>query len=162
MNLPIKIIILACLSTLCFSQNFAPNVSPKGKTVISKNLGKITAKVIFYTSETNIDLDKRPKKYTQCTYSRKPCVLIDFVEISISEKEVFVPNSAFMDLGDIARADWSTSKEGIILTITGGDASESYIAVYKIQNMRIVERRLFAGEDTSQPLQITKYFIVRT
>lgn len=69
-----------------------------------------------------------------------------------------MPRAAYADLGDISSAELTTNKGQMILTIQGGDASESYIAKLTFNRQRVLERRLYSGEDADHPLEISHFY----
>jgi hypothetical protein len=73
---------------------------------------------------------------------------------------VFIPRSAYADLGDIETAKLNVSNGRMTLTITGGDASEAYVAKLFFDRQRVLERRLYSGEDDTHPLEVSHYYLV--
>ena len=75
---------------------------------------------------------------------------------------MFIPRSAYADLGDITTAELLRVITNVTLTIRGGDASESYVAELLLGKDGLAERRLYSGEDEQHPLQVTHYYQVST
>lgn len=145
----------------CFAQSRGSKVAPSGETTISAALGKTKVEALFRTSTVQISgTEEKNRRFAQCTYSRIPCILTEQVRVLIDGGEVFIPRSAYSDLGDISTAEWSTSDGRKMLTIHGGDASESYIAKLLFGKGRLSERRLYSGEDAEHPLEVSHYFQV--
>jgi len=160
----LKIILLAsvCIQ-FGIAQEIGTKISTNGETILSKNFGKTKVVAKFLTSIIEIkplknENDKR--HFVQCTYSRIPCSLTENISVEIDGKLVIVPINAYSDLGDINEAHWSINKGNLMLIITGGDASESFIAKLIFNKRRLTERRLYSGEDQYRPLEISYYYQV--
>jgi hypothetical protein len=110
---------------LSFAQRIAVRKSPPaGQTTISVRFGKAKVKAIFRTS-TLSNTEEKSRRLVQCTYSRVPCSLTEKIRLSFYGSEVFIPRSAYSDLGDISTAELTMSSGQMVLTVEGGDASES-------------------------------------
>lgn len=156
-------IILVLCCQLCFAQSRGSKVAPSGKTSVSAVLGKTRAEATFRTSTVQISVtEENNRRFAQCTYSRTPCSLTEQVRVSIDGGEVFIPRSAYADLGDITTAEFTASDTQVTLIIRGGDASESYVAKLLFGKDGLTERLLFSGEDEQHPLQVTHYYQVST
>lgn len=162
---PMKMLWIALVlcGQFCFAQSRGSKVSPTGETTVSALLGKSKAEAIFRTSTVQISgTEEKNRRFAQCTYSRVPCSLTEQVRVLIDGSEVFIPRSAYADLGDITTAEFALSDKQVTLTIKGGDASESYIAKLLFGKDGLSERRLYSGEDDQHPLQVTHYYQVST
>lgn len=156
-------ITLVLCAQFCFAQSRGSKVAPSGETTVSAVLGKTKAEATFRTSTVQISgTEEKNRRFAQCTYSRIPCSLTEQVRVLIDGNEVFIPRSAYADLGDITTAEFATSDNQVTLTIRGGDASESYIAKLLFGKDGLSERRLYSGEDDQHPLQVTHYYQVST
>lgn len=89
-----------------------------------------------------------------------PCSLTEQIRVLVNAKEVFIPRSAYADLGDISTAELTIRNGLIMLTVKGGDASESYVAELLFRHERLSERRLYSGENTKRPLEVSRYYQV--
>jgi hypothetical protein len=137
-------------------------VSPSGETNIAREFNKYRVNVKISTHEVEIGKpsDGLPEiRNNSCTYSRYPCSLVDRIDIKINETSIFVPRSVYSDLADISKAKLIASANSYILTLDGGDASESYKAVIKFNRERIISRERWSGE-AGKKTQETKYFRV--
>jgi hypothetical protein len=135
-------------------------VAAKGETVIVAKSAKLSVRVKIITHQVNIGKpsDERPEVvHSSCTYSRYPCSIIDGIDITVNGKPLFMPRSVFCDLADLNRAKVRIELNKSILTLTGGDASESYIATIEFDKDRIKHRSLAPGEAPNEPLQETTY-----
>jgi hypothetical protein len=152
--------ILFCLMSL-YAQlnkgNKSSSITPNGETKIAGMWGKRHLVALFYTSTVAVDLGDKIPRFAQCTYSRVPCVMTRKIALSIEGQEIFVPRSAYADLGDIQSAEFSFTADKLSLIIKGGDASESYVAHLIFDHSRALERQLYSGEDISHALETTYY-----
>lgn len=82
------------------------------------------------------------------------------MKILVNERDIFVPVSAYADLGDVLSAEFSTKGGLFVLTVRGGDASESYIVRLSFNKERLLERRVYSGEDPYNVLEVTRYYQV--
>jgi len=156
-------IVLVLCCQFCSAQSRGSKITPSGETKVSAVLGKIKAEATFRTSTVQISgTEEKNRRFAQCTYSRIPCSLTEQVRVLIDGNEVFIPSSAYADLGDITTAEFAASDNQVTLTIRGGDASESYVAKLLFGKDRLAERRFYSGEDEEHPLQMTHYYPVRT
>ncbi len=165
-----KILISCLIAFLLVSTSFADNmdkrtiVAPKGDTTVQKAFKKNVLYVTISTHEVDIGKpsDEFPEmRNNSCTYSRYPCSLVDRIDIRIDDKRIFVPRSVYSDLADINTVN-VTKRNGLyVITLEGGDASESYSAIIKLNRDMIVSRELWDGE-SGRKLQETKYLKVVT
>jgi hypothetical protein len=146
-------------SHLAFAQNRPVSVASNGETAVSASLEGKYAKALFHTSSVSVT-DSENRRFAQCTSSRIPCSLTSQLKIFWNDSEVFVPRSAYADLGDISTAQLSVANGRMILAIRGGDASEGYIAKLEFNKERVVMRSLYSAEDTSHPLEVSRYYVV--
>jgi hypothetical protein len=136
-------------------------IAPDGKTQISSDVDHVHIQITLTTREVDIgkSTDPRPPSPTSsCTYTRYPCSLVDNIEISVGGESLFVPRSVFSDLADLNMASIENHGKNFVLTLRGGDASESYIATITLDRSQI-KRRVFASAMLPQkPLQQTVYY----
>lgn len=95
-----------------------------------------------------------------CTESRTPCSVIDDIAIRVQGKDVFVPKGAYVGLSDAISAMVSGSGDNFMLRITGGDASETYIAALSFDQQRVKRRSIAPGTEPGTPLEETTYHLV--
>jgi hypothetical protein len=133
-------------------------VASSGDTVIISDSKKIKVQVKITTHE--VQIDKRPDKIcSSCTYSRYPCSIVDCIDIVVNDKPLFVPRSLFCDLSDLNTAEILIGQNKSILTLTGGDASESYVVKIEFDSMQIKRRSLASGMMPGEALQETVYYM---
>ena len=149
------------LCRCAFSQG--STVLPNGNSTLSATFGSERVRVQFHTSTVDaISPASANRKFAQCTYSRSPCSLTGSIEIFWGAYEVFIPRSAYADLGDISTAHLTMSGNVIVLTIQGGDASESYIAKLRFNKQRVLSRQIYSSDDLIHPLEVSQYYITTT
>jgi hypothetical protein len=141
------------------AQDHVQRIAPEGQTELSAVIKATRVRVLFRTSTEPISADDPDhRRFFQCTYSRVPCSLTEDIRIVVDGHEVAVPKAAYADLGDIATAELKTIHGQMVLTIQGGDASESYVAQLTFNRQRVYERRLSSGEDVTHPLEISHFY----
>jgi len=137
-------------------------VKPQGETLIATAIGKLTVQVKIKTHEMQIGKpsDGRPSVIqSNCTYSKYPCSLVDRIEIAVDGNALFVPRSVFCDLADLTRVGFTAGEKAAMLTLYGGDASESYIVKIEFDADGVKRRILSSAMSPDQPLQETTYHV---
>lgn len=160
----LSLILFLCTVMAC---NAAPmsggriKVASQGVTDVTAAFGKtqISVKITTHEVEIGKPSDKWPqKKLSSCTYSRFPCSLVDYVEISVNGNTLFLARSVYADLADVVEASLRQNKKGqFVLTLGGGDASESYTVEAEFDG-NLVRQRIFMSNEAGQIMQKTIYF----
>jgi len=151
--------IIFCTITACYAAplNEAVKVASKGTTDVIAEFGKTHISVKITTHEVDIGMSSDPlpdKNWSNCTYSRFPCSLVDHLEISIDNNTLFVARSVFADLADLGMVSLEKDKNGhFVLILRGGDASESYTTEITFDETAVKRRILKSNE-----AQSTVYF----
>lgn len=139
-------------------------VAPQGETFVEAPTAAGSAvRVEIKTHEMQIGKPSDPRPAvieSNCTYSKYPCSIVDQIAITVNGDQLFVPRSAFADLADLNTAEVTAAKEGWILTLDGGDASEGYIVKIDFNKIRVTRRTMSSGTQPNKPLQETRYNIV--
>lgn len=138
------------------------SVASKGETVIVDKSEKLNVRVTIKTHEAQIGKpsDKRPDVIrSSCTYSRYPCSIVDYIDIVVNGKPIIVPRSVFCDLADLNTAEVRIGQNESILTLIGGDASESYLVKIEFDTERVKRRVTASGMLPDEPSQETIYHI---
>jgi hypothetical protein len=141
---------------------FTP-IASSGQTIIKKSSGTFNVRAVIKMHEVDIGKPstERPDKIrTNCTYSRYPCSLVDYIDITANGKPVFVNRSVFADLADLNRAEIKIDGQKAILIIEAGDASESYVLKILFDAERVIKREMFDGESGNSKSQETNYYQV--
>jgi hypothetical protein len=136
-------------------------VSPNGETVIDAKSAKFNVRVKIVTHQVNVGKpsDERPKVIrSACTYSHYPCSIVDRLEIAVNGKSVPVPCSVLCSVtADLNTAEVKIEQNKAILTLDGGDASESYIVKIEFNKEMVTRLVESAGEAPDQPVVETTY-----
>ena len=85
------------------------------------------------------------------------CSVVDGLEIGVNGETLFVPRSVFSDRADLNGAEIRPDKDGVVLVLSGGDASESYELRITFDAEHVTGRTLISGE-FGDVLQKTTYF----
>jgi hypothetical protein len=158
--------ILSCLYISIMAESVAIGgtlIAPSGETAIVASSPKVNVRVQIRTHEVQIGdpSERRPDVIrSSCTYTRHPCSIVDSIDISVNGKEIFVPRSVFCDLADLNTAEIRIGQTESILTLNGGDASESYFVRIAFDAERVKWRRLFSSIAPDKPSQETVYRLV--
>jgi len=119
-------------------------IPQQGEISLSATFDNSRILVTFWTRTIDIGAqsDVYPeRKFTSCTYSRNPCSSVELIEIKFNDEDLFVSRSIFADLADINTASLRRKgKDQFILTLNGGDASESYTVDITFNNISIKQR----------------------
>jgi hypothetical protein len=160
-------IIVVCLQNLLATSLHAETaqegkpIAPNSETIIVAKSEKLNVRVKIVTHEVDIGKpsDKKPKIIrSRCTYSRYPCSLVDRIEIAVNGKAVYVPCSVLCSVtADLNTAEVRIEQNKSILTLTGGDASRSYIVKIEFDSKMVTHSAVFNGEAPDQPLAETTY-----
>ncbi|WP_342133593.1 hypothetical protein [Hydrogenophaga sp. OTU3427] len=87
------------------------------------------------------------------------CPSLNLVAIEVLERDdpIFVPRSAFSDLGSPYFASLHKLRVGFELLLKGGDASTSYLAIYRFSHRQIKSRKVTSGEFPGTAWEHTDY-----
>ena len=138
------------------------SVASQGETFVTTAAGKLNVQVKIITHEVHIGKpsDGRPSVIqSNCTYSKYPCSIVERVEITVDNNPLFIPRSVFSDLADLNSAEVKANDNGVVLTLYGGDASESYIVKIAFDAEKVKSRILSSAMSPDQPLQETTYYV---
>src|SRR5580658_7304341 len=140
------LVIVLCTARICDAAQQADSmkVASQGTTAIAAVFGAAPVSIKITTHEIDIGKpsDAPGKRLGSCTYSRFPCVAVDDLDISVNGKRLFVPRSVYADLTDINVASLHQEKKQYVLTLLGGDASESYTVNVFFNGAIVKERTL--------------------
>lgn len=155
---------ISCAIMVCTTAPLAENrakVAGQGVSNVTSAFGKtqVSVKITTHDEDIGKPSGERPQRIlSSCTYSRFPCSPVDFLEISVNGNPLFVARSVYADLADVAEASLRQNKKGqFVLTLNGGDASESY-TVEVTFDQNLVRERTFASNEARKVMQKTIYF----
>ncbi len=149
----------ACGTAIGASSGSTP-VATQGETRISYSGPALRAEVRIRTHRVRIGKpsDSPPAlRENSCTYSVFPCSLVDQVEIRINGQDLFVPRSLFCGIADLGTAEIQASGKHGVLTLHGGDASESFVVKIEFDESRLLKKSLYSGMAEESPLEETVY-----
>lgn len=86
-----------------------------------------------------------------------PSRVIESIDVVVAGEAVFVPLSAFADLGSPKRASISVSDGGFQLLIIGGDAGGSYDAMLAFDGPWLIRRRVSSRTFPDEAWEETSY-----
>lgn len=89
-----------------------------------------------------------------------PKSVISLIDLRIGNEKVFIPLSAYSDLGNPMQASLEKAGHGFKITITGGDTATSYKAVLIFDNEHIQRRRVSLGEFPDEVWEETVYSFI--
>lgn len=157
----IRIFVILCiLLSVKFSAHAAQPVVSNGETILVATSGKFKVQVRIKVHEMAIGKpsDQKPEKVgSNCTYSRYPCLLVDALEISVNDKLLFVPRSSYCSFADLISVELQLEHEPFVLTLKGGDASESYIGKILFDQGRVIGRDVSSALAPDDILEETRY-----
>lgn len=94
---------------------------------------------------------------------KMPKTVITAIEIFSGTEKIYVPLSAYGDLGDPSQVSLERTRKGFQIMIQGGDAAGSYKAVLVFNNENIERRKVTHGEFSNEVWEETTYsFISKT
>jgi hypothetical protein len=88
-----------------------------------------------------------------------PKTFISALEVKAGDKPIFIPISAFADLGNprTVRIEPCKEKNCFVVTIVGGDAATSYSARLEFKNNLLIKRLVRSGEFPKDSWEETIY-----
>lgn len=127
-----------------------------GRATITKHVASGDLKVTVKTSKTGGSPFKEGFRWGG-EDSVAPATLITSVAVQIGAEKLFVPLSAYSDLGDPRQISLKPNAAGFELTIAGGDAGVAYNAVLIFEKGWLMRRRVTHGEFPDQAWEETQY-----
>lgn len=160
--------LLVCLCLVAMPSHSA--TLPDKKTLINANgvtqfdakEGKVKITIALTTHEMDIGSVIVPvdKRQNNCTYSRKPCVVIDDLDINVNGHALSVPRSAYGTLTDVSEAQVKKSwGNEFVLSLHGGTANDSYTADIVFEVNRVT-RKTITNNTGTQVVERTSWPIV--
>jgi hypothetical protein len=89
-----------------------------------------------------------------------PREIIDSIVIKRKGEGIFLPFSAFSDLGDPRDISFKYIKNNFLIIIHGGDAAGSYQATLTLKNGRLIKKRVVSNEFPDQVWTESKYSFI--
>src|SRR5712691_10668789 len=85
--------------------------------------------------------------------------VIQKLQITVNGSPIFVPRSTYADLLAVRQAEVSLAGRTPTLQLSGGDASESYLARIEFDKSTVKRRAMFNPAMPGKPLQETVYYL---
>lgn len=126
-------------------------------TTVSLVEGRSQVKVTFHP--TLISGAAIVKGEGGCSSSGAERAFLKSVEISVNDRALFVPRSAYADLVDLREATVRNDGKAFILTLSGGDAADSYYAQIFFDGKGVNRKKLFSSLDPDKPTEETRYWL---
>lgn len=81
----------------------------------------------------------------------------DKLSVALNGKEIFVPLSAYVDLGDPRALSVEVNGDEFVIKIAGGETGESYIASITVRDGWIASRRVSSRTFPQEAWEETRY-----
>jgi hypothetical protein len=89
--------------------------------------------------------------------TQAPVSLMTLIVVQVGPDKLYVPLSAYSDLGDPRRVSLNPAPLGFELLVSGGDAGAGYTAVLVFEKGWLTRRRVTHGEFPKQVWEETRY-----
>jgi hypothetical protein len=86
-----------------------------------------------------------------------PTLLIESIDVTSAGERIYVPLSAFADLGNPKKASIEVSGDGFQVLIIGGDAGGAYDARLTFEGSWLIQRRVASREFPDEAWEVTRY-----
>lgn len=119
--------------------------------------------IAFGESEVVVRAQVSPLSLDHCEGWRwgaeNECPRLALVKLAVyvGKEKVFLPRSAFADLGLPARIDLKTGPSLLDVVISGGDAATAYTAILKFSRTELKRRKVFGNEFKQTAWEDTSY-----
>lgn len=152
----LSILILAGSSLVFAGEKVLAAGFVDGRATITKHVAGGDLKVTVKTSKTGGSPFKEGFRWGG-ENSAAPSTLITSVSVQSGADRLFVPLSAYSDLGDPHRISIKTNGADFELAIAGGDAGVAYNAFLVFEKGWLIRRRVAHGEFPDEAWEETKY-----
>ena len=152
----IKLSLCLCLCFLIAHPLYAEATQKKiavreeGETVLTAIAGKAKIRVVFKTRKVQKGINEKWDKKlsfvpSTCTFASW-CSLVDKIDITVNDKEVFVPHSLISDLAILNNVELKIDGDKMYLLIESGDASESCFIRIDFNREHVQRMSIFADD----------------
>lgn len=100
-------------------------IAPHGETRLEAGSAPSRVRVVIKTRQ--VGAEEHPDRRTRWLPSTPRPSVVQDLEIHVGSRSLFVPASAFSDLSGLREARLRVGSRASVLTLSGGDASESYV-----------------------------------
>lgn len=134
-------------------------VSREGSTYLS--LSHPNVQVTVRTAKVPNDFFYKHALFWGAETGFLPPNLVSAIRVREGSQELFVPLSAYSDLGDIHRASLRPSPHGFILSLYGGEVATGYVAALRFANGYLLSRVVSSNEFPQSDREETRYSFPR-
>ena len=143
--------LLACLGLITATAIAAEAVhviKPEGRTdVIFTRLGGNVVRVTLWQTKVGSAYPYKDALLWGGDVGELPKIVLSSIQIQDGNETVFMPLSAYGDLGDVRSASLdSTTQQGFTLNLHGGDTAASYDAALNFERGYLVRRTVVLRE----------------
>lgn len=133
-------------------------IAPQGETSLEAGTAQSKVRVRITTYEAGANEPAGRRMRLAMGTSRVSGV--QEIAIQVGSKSLFVPLSVFSDLTDLREGRLRADPKAWILTLAGGDASESYVVTIEFDGERVRRRTLASSLAPKSLLEDTTYYTV--
>lgn len=91
------------------------------------------------------------------SFGSSPSRIIEELKVVLNGKEIFVPLSAYVDLGNPKALNIEVDGEEFVIKIAGGETGESYVATLTVRDGYVTSRRVSSRAFPQEAWEATKY-----
>jgi hypothetical protein len=130
------------------------SVADSGETVLRATVGGRTVRALIRTQRKRVKVSPGETDTTAPERS-----LVQRIEIIVNGDRIVVPNSAMYGLVSPLEASLRVASPLSVLTIVGGDTSESYVVKIEFDSKRVRRKIVASGIMPDKPTEITTYHL---
>lgn len=133
-------------------------IAPQGETRLEAGpaQSKVRVRITTYEAGANEPAARRLRLLTGTSRVSG----VQEIAIQVGSKSLFVPLSVFCDLTNLREGRLRADPKASILTLAGGDASESYVVTIEFDGERVKRRTLASSLVPKSLLEDTRYYTV--
>jgi len=125
-------------------------------TIVSARLNRSQVQVTIRTTIINSSHVLFPSEYIP---GAKEVSVVSNVRITVNGKQISVPRSVFLDLFDPHEASLQPDKDGFVLRIDDGDASNAGFVLVSFDVRQVRQRIVYSALTPEKPSEDTRYFV---
>jgi len=123
---------------------------------VSARLNRSQVQVTIRTTIINSSHVLFPSEYIP---GAKEVSVVSNVRITVNGKQISVPRSVFLDLFDPHEASLQPDKDGFVLRIDDGDASNAGFVLVSFDVRQVRQRIVYSALTPEKPSEDTRYFV---
>ena len=125
-------------------------------TIVSARLNRSQVQVTIRTTIINSSHVLFPSEYIP---GAKEVSVVSNVRITVNGKQISVPRSVCLDLFDPHEASLQPDKDGFVLRIDDGDASNAGFVLVSFDVRQVRQRIVYSALTPEKPSEDTRYFV---